>query len=694
VETIQGQVERINAKPAANLSLGALVVLEGASGTRYALLFEFRGGFAASGRVLGQALLGRSPWRKEPRMSTEAWVWTLTVLYWAYCIYWGVRGAIVSKTASGYMIGGRQIPMIIFILAATATSFSGWTFIGHPGLIWRDGLSYAFASFYVLTIPITGTWFAKRQWLLGKRYGFITPGDMYSYYYGTEAMRWLVVIVALLYSSFYSAVQLIASGALFHWVTGVPIVWGSILLAAIVVFYVAAGGLRSIAWVDMLQCVWLVAGIIVLGMLVLHSVGGWTDLSARINALDPRYLTIPGGPGIKAGADPGSGIIQFTSGTTIWTGMMILTYMFSLMGIQASPAFTMWSFSNKNPRPFPWQQAIASTFFVGFALFFFTAIQGMGGRVVMDALGITSDRDLVPKLIHSYAPGFWAAFVVIGALAAMQSTAAPYIATGSTILCRDVYFRYMRPTAGHGEQIWMSRLFAILITCVAMWISVKSSAALVMLGGLATAFGTLMYVGLLGVCYGWPIKGVGAFAGLLAGIITVLITDVQVSPWSKTLGYLWTIHSAGWGLLVGLIVAFLFSRLFRDSPEIEARRKEMRDWLSDIDRPTESQKAWRRAMWVVVPVWYIFAIGPGAVLGNTAFSFMGFPPLWSWQIVWWLLGIVMMWAMCFKAGLSFLGDAQIQRAERDTKIVVHEVAPAAIAGGSDADLPPSKGERA
>jgi Na+/proline symporter len=48
--------------------------------------------------------------------------------------------------------------------------------------IWRDGLAYAFASFYVLTIPITGTFFSKRTWLLGKRYGFITPGDMYAYY--------------------------------------------------------------------------------------------------------------------------------------------------------------------------------------------------------------------------------------------------------------------------------------------------------------------------------------------------------------------------------------------------------------------------------------------------------------------------------------------------------------------------------
>jgi Na+/proline symporter len=558
------------------------------------------------------------------------------------------------------MIGGRQIPMIVFILAATATSFSGWTFIGHPGLIWRDGLAYAFASFYVLTIPITGTFFAKRQWLLGKRYGFITPGDMYAYYYNSEIMRWLVVIIAFLYSSFYSAVQLIACGALFHWVTGVPVNTGSILLAAIVVFYVAAGGIRSIAWVDCLQCILLVVGIIVLGMFVLHSVGGWDQLAPKINALDPKYLTIPG-------------VIQFTSGKTVWTGIMILTYMFSLMGIQASPAFTMWSFSNKNPRPFPWQQAIASTFFVGFALFFFTAIQGMGGRIVGSELGITSDRDLVPKLMHAYLPGFWLAFVVIGALAAMQSTAAPYIGTGSTILARDVYFRYIRPRAGHSEQIWMSRIFAIVIATVALIISIKSSAALVMLEGLATAFGTLMYIALLGVCYSWPIKGIGAIVGLIAGITTVIITDLNISPWSKSVGYLWTIHSAGWGLIVGLIVALSFSKLFKDSPESEERRKEIRAWLDYIDRPTASQKAWRKAMWFVVPVWYIFAIGPGAVLGNSAFSFLGFPPLWSWQIVWWLLGIVMMWGLCFKAGLSYLGEEQIAWAEKDTKIVVQEV---------------------
>ena len=72
------------------------------------------------------------------------------------------------KTAGDYFIAGRSISIWVFVLAATATSFSGWTFMGHPGLIYRDGFPYAYASFYAITIPFTGVLFLKRQWMLGK----------------------------------------------------------------------------------------------------------------------------------------------------------------------------------------------------------------------------------------------------------------------------------------------------------------------------------------------------------------------------------------------------------------------------------------------------------------------------------------------------------------------------------------------
>ena len=587
-------------------------------------------------------------------MTGVTWVWILLTAYIIYCIYWGIEGAIKAKTTTQYAIAGRQIPLIAFLLAATAASFSGWTFIGHPGLIWRDGLPYAFASFYVLTIPITGAFFAKRVWFLGKRYGFITPGDMYAYYFGNESLRWLVVITAFLYSCFYSAVQFMAAGALFHWVTGFPFTWGAVFLASIVLFYVAAGGLRASTWVGMLQCILLVVGIAIIGVFVLKQFGGWSDFTTAVSTLPKKYLEIPS-------------MIEFTSGKTIWTGAMILTYMFALMGIQASPAFTMWQFANKDPRPFPWQQAFASTFVVGIALFFFSTIQGMGGRLLTDVLNIAKDSDLVPKIMEAYIPGFWLGLVFIGAIAAMHSTAAPYVGTGSTILCRDVYFRYIRPNAGHAEQIWTSRFLAVFITVVALIVGLSSKTALVMLGGLATAFGFIMYVPLLGTIWGFRISGIGAALGVLTGMITIFLTYNVVK-------YPLTIHCAGWGIFAALLVAYLCRGLgIKDSEETKTRQREIRQWLDSIDGPTESQRKWRKILKIGIPLWYLFAIGPLAILGNTAFSFAGLPHLWAWQIVWWLIGIVMMWALCFKAAMSSITENQIARAMEEKKIVVEEI---------------------
>ena len=596
-------------------------------------------------------------------MADTTWVYIFLGIYIIYCFYWGLKGYFTEKTSAGYAIAGRSIPFFAFLMAATAASFSGWTFIGHPGLIWRDGLAYAFASFYVLTIPITGTFFSKRTWLMGKRYGFITPGDMYAYYYNTEAVRWLTVFTAFLYSMFYSAVQLMASAALFHYVAGVPVTFGAIFMAFIVWFYVCTGGLKASTWVGVIQFILLVGGIILLGSYMIappDAWTGWTQFSAEVAQLPARQLEVPR-------------IINFglggAQGESAWTAVMVLSYMFALMGIQSSPAFTMWTFGIKSPKPLAWQQAFMSTFVVGFALFFFTAFQGMGAKVleVKGIMEFAKDSDVVPLLMTKYLPGFALGLVFMGAIAAIHSTAAPYIGTGGSILLRDVYYRYIRQQkAGHAEQIWMNRLLATLVTIAALTVGLTSKAALVILGALATAFGFVMYVMLVGVIWGFRFPSIGATLGVLSGMVAVFLTYyVWRSPLSM--------HCAFWGTFTGLVVAYLCRGLgFKDNEETIKRQAEVRAFLDDIDAPSEAGQKWRNALKIIVPLWYFFAIGPACILGNNAFSFAGFPPLWSWQIAWWILGIIMMWALCFKAEMATTNATQIDRAEKETMIVIKE----------------------
>ena len=215
------------------------------------------------------------------------WLIVFVLLYWAYCIFWGVKGAQQAKTASDYFISGRKLPMWVFVLAATATSFSGWTFLGHPGLIYRDGFPYAYASFYAITIPFTGVMFLKRQWMIGKKFGFVTPGEMLSNYFRSDTIRLLVVLVALVFSVPYLGIQLRASGFLFNVLTDglCDVTTGMILLSLVVIIYVASGGLRAVAYVDTMQCILLAGGIIVLGLISLSFIGGMSNLIDGIAAL-------------------------------------------------------------------------------------------------------------------------------------------------------------------------------------------------------------------------------------------------------------------------------------------------------------------------------------------------------------------------------------------------------------------------
>ena len=620
------------------------------------------------------------------------WLFIFVGLYWAYCLYWGFKGAQRSKTSADYFVAGRSIGMWVFVLAATATSFSGWTFIGHPGKIFTDGLPYAFASFYAITIPFTGVLFLRRQWILGRAFKYITPGEMYSDYYGSEAMRMLTVLVAFLFSVPYLGVQLRASGDLFNVLTDgmFSVEVGMFALSAVVMIYVAAGGLRSVAYVDCVQCVLLAAGIVALGCIAIYFVGGWSgftggladfvkgDLASGENltpAGHSHHVAMPGAiQAVKAGGDAQGGV---------WTGAMCLTYMFALMGIQSSPAFSMWAYSNKTCRPFRWQQVVASGAVVGIILFTFTIFQGLGGNILVanGTLEQATDKNLVPQLINllSDAAPWLVGLLAVCALAAMQSTGAAYMSTFSGMVTRDLYRRFINPNASDNVQKLCGRIFVVLVTVAALVVAAKNKQAIVMLGGLAVAYGFQMYPALMGVCYFPKLTRRGVVWGLVAGLLAVTLTDktVVVLPAIVNLvatervaadfaDALWgrfplTIHSAGWGMMFNLAVTLIVSCLWPDKADVQLTKQKRHDFLQTVSGVPESRRKYVGLAWVLTVVWFVAGFGPVAVIGNTLFSNpndpstwapLGLPSLWVWQLVMLVFGIFVMWFLAFHIGLS------------------------------------------
>ncbi|OQW90926.1 MAG: hypothetical protein BWK78_05885, partial [Thiotrichaceae bacterium IS1] len=672
----------------------------------------------------------------------------IIIVYWGYCIH-TARTTAKPTTASGYFIAGRSISTQFYILAATATSFSGWTFISHPGMIYSYGFQVAFISFYAITIPFTGVLFLKRQWMLGKRYGFVTPGDMFAEYFKSckciesnnvesnnnvsfDGIRFSVVVVAFLFSILYLAAQFRATGSLAGALTADQIGWWfeifcMMVLAIVLLLYVVWGGLYGVAYVDRMQVILFTAAMVVIGGIVWYHIG-WGELTNGIikltqydynRVLSPdnysHYLAIPG-IGFQTDVLNAK---EDTVGGNYWTGTMLLTFMFALMGIQSSPAFSMWAFSNESPKPFAHQQVLASSLGVGAIMLVFTTIQGLGPHLlganrefrdthpenfsvqckvnqtkpnqnpltcfhqVMNPVEKTDpevptqlkpDPDrLIPQLmltvkkfeifeesslqkknesekkvdpiytISKIVIGLLIGFLAVAALAAIQSTASSYISTASGIITRDFLNKRF---ATHEDQIKLGKISATIVVIIALFTAALfPQDAIALLGGLAVAYGLQMWPALVGICW-WPyLTRQGIIWGLIFGLLVVTITENPGGLFGKEwMRWPWTIHSAGWGIFCNFVVAILVSCFTQNQKEVQNRMK-FHKFLRDHASLSDHKKGWIPVAWIVTIGWFILAVGPGAVIGNDLFGnpnvpeeWWGIPSIWTWQILWWILG--------------------------------------------------------
>jgi len=638
----------------------------------------------------------------------SVWLFLFILLYAAFCFFWGVRGSkFNSENPDKYYLADKKVSSWVFFFAATAATFAGLTIISQSSLIFNDGFQYVGTAFIAITVPLGSLFFFKRQWMLSRKFGYITPGEMYFDYYKSDTLRIITVLVTFFVAIPLLAVFFGATGFLVNVLSDGYISrdLGMWVISTIVLFYVTRGGFKSVVSVGVVQSWLYFITVIILGLIIYYFVGNFEIFGQALSKLASSSISNWGNTNGYGGGDYNGyfalpGVIQWVGGLGKnsavggpWTAMMIFTFTLSFMGVVLSPSFSMWSYSAKHPKVFSYYQVWGSAVAIGFILFIFSTYQGIGasllganseinnsGLSINTVLPELSQKDhtlLIYNIINLMDnSALWlTGLLAVGVIAAIQSTSAAFLMTSGSIITRDLYKTYVNKNITWKNELVAVRLITMLIFLASLYLATFAKPAMVIFSGISISIAFQFLIVLLGlVWFPWITRG-AAISGIIIGIIIVILTETigqQISgnrlPWGR-----WplTIHSGVWGLIFNVFICFsvsAFSALTKIDTDREHRQK-FHDFLNAHMGLHPSRTKLRSFAYVIALIWLFFGAGPGQVLGNNFFGDPGggyeawilkIPSIWGYQLIWWFFGIGLIWFLASKMDLSTLPNRPIQ----------------------------------
>ena len=216
--------------------------------------------------------------------------------------------------------------------------------------------------------------------------------------------------------------------------------------------------------------------------------------------------------------------------------------------------------------------------------------------------------------------------LLLGLIAALQSTAAAFLMTSGSIITRDLYKAYIDKEMKWEKERVVARLCMLLIFLAALYLATFAKPAMILFSGIVIPIAFQFLIILLGlVWFPWITKG-AAIMGIISGLIIVVLTETigqQITgnrlPWGR-----WplTIHSGMWGLLFNVFVCFSISAFSSLSKmdTYRSHRQKFHNFLSGHMGLHPSRSKIRSFAYVIVLIWLFCAIGPGLVVGNDIFG--------------------------------------------------------------------------
>jgi solute:Na+ symporter, SSS family len=356
----------------------------------------------------------------------------LLIVYSAGLIGLGLWiGRRVKGTGDFFVAGRRLGPGLIFATVLAANIGAGST-VGAAGLGYRDGLSgWWWVGSAGLGSIVLAMWVGPRIRRLAAEHGLHTVGDFLEWRYG-PSVRATIAVLLWVGTLMILAGQLIALAWLLNVVVGLPKWAGCLAGGFVMTTYFAAGGLSSSAVVNLVQLIVLLTGFGLAMPFAFDAVGGWSGL-ASAQSPDAYWNFLEGG----------------SSG---WVYLAILGPSFVV-----SPGLLQKAYAARDDRAVRIGIGANGLVLLGFA--FVPVLLGMLAHVLHPGL---ESRDMaLPALLMYNVPPLIGSLGLAALFSAEISSADAILFMLSTSLSRDLYKRFVNPTASDVQVLRVARMAAL-----------------------------------------------------------------------------------------------------------------------------------------------------------------------------------------------------------------------------------------
>ena len=393
------------------------------------------------------------------------------------------------KNEADFLVAGRTLswPVLVFTL------LSSW--IGAGSLL--AGAENAYKNGLVALWQPLGGWVGLLLVALiagkARRFAQFTIPDLLEARYNATARVMATVAIVISYT-IIASYQFIGGGDILHLIfPQLERTTGLYIMAAFVIFFTAAAGMASIAYLDLVIGSLVTITVIIAVPILLSRVGGWTTVR---HVLPATHFEVLG---------------NYTLGGAIALGLPTLLLLIGNQGMYQK------FFSARSARD-------ARNSVIGwiFGTITLETLLVLVAVIASSRLHTDRPREIIPLTAKQALPSLLGAILLGGVFAKVISTANNYLFSPATNLIHDVYERFIDPNATQRRKLFVSRSIVILLGLFAILQATQFQSILKASLYAYTVYGTAVTPAVMAVFF-WPRTTTpGAVVSILLGTVTTV----------------------------------------------------------------------------------------------------------------------------------------------------------------------------